>query len=531
MKLKILFLLLILFLVEVKLYGQVTVTIESVLVNNLTTVTNCNTIDFGTVTTNSLNFSFKLTKPLNQVVGNGPIKIMFKYSSASTGNQRNSITILSGSWNDDTFNNISTYQSSIQTNISASEIQVSGSSVYLQYTSSSGINYDSTCEYPLTKTLPPSFTLSPTSVSLSCGDTSSRTFTVTPANIPSGATVTYQWSYTGWSLISSTATSITLQPISGTNLPSNVSVTPSINSVAQTSKTSAVSRAPFSTSATIVGSNVVCSTTGTYTINNLPSNASIQSVSSSNSNIATATLDSNGEITLAKVSNGSVTLSVILQNTCSQTTIKTKNIHLGKPGTPASLIGPSTVNTGALVSYQAGVSNGATSYTWYLPYPYTTVSSFNYFGQNWQLLAPGNSSSAQAFTGYAKNAGYVQAMGTNDCGKGGAKLLYVQHGSGGGGGIPRIGQTDDVEEVILYPNPAKNKVTVSLTQLTEYEGEPPTVIYGIKIMDLKLVERRYYQFKKFKNQEEINVAFLPTGLYSLIVYTDTATFTKKLLVD
>ncbi|MCH7524034.1 MAG: T9SS type A sorting domain-containing protein, partial [Bacteroidetes bacterium] len=77
---------------------------------------------------------------------------------------------------------------------------------------------------------------------------------------------------------------------------------------------------------------------------------------------------------------------------------------------------------------------------------------------------------------------------------------------------------------------AKNKVTVNLTRLTEYKGEPPTVIYSIKILDLNLIERRFYEFKKPKNQQDINVAFLSTGLYTLIVYTDTGTFTKKLLV-
>ena len=529
MKSKILICLLTLFFIEIKLYGQVTVTIESVLVNNQTTVNNCNTIDFGTVSNNNLNFSFKLSKPINQVVGDGNLKVMLKYSSSSSGIQKgSSLTILSSSWVNET--NQSTFQNSIQTNISASEIQVSGSSIYLQYESSSSSEYYS-CEYPLIKTPTPSFTLSPTTVSLPCGDTGTRTFTVTPANIPSGATVTYNWLYSNWTLVSSTANSITLQPNSGTSLPSSVSVVPYINGVSQTPKNCVVSRAPFSTSATITGSSVLCSTTGTYTINNLPNDTSIQSVSSSNSNIATATLDSNGEITVTKVSNGSVTLSVVLQNTCSQTTTKTKDIHLGKPDTPASITGPSTVNTGALVSYRAGVSNGATSYTWYLPYPYTTVSSFDYFGQDWQLLAPGNSDIAKTFTGYAQNAGYVQVMGTNDCGTGSVRLLYVQHGSGGGGGIPRIDPTDNVTEVSLYPNPAKNKVTVSLTHLTEYDGEPPTVIYGIKIMDLNLVERQFYQFKEYKNQEEINVAFLTTGLYTLTVYTDTATFTKKLLIE
>lgn len=55
MKSKILICLLTLFFIEIKLYGQVTVTIESVLVNNQTTVNNCNTIDFGTVSNNNLN--------------------------------------------------------------------------------------------------------------------------------------------------------------------------------------------------------------------------------------------------------------------------------------------------------------------------------------------------------------------------------------------------------------------------------------------------------------------------------------------
>ncbi len=212
----------------------------------------------------------------------------------------------------------------------------------------------------------------------------------------------------------------------------------------------------------------------------------------------------------------------------------TKNIWVGRPNTPVSLFGPTTVNTGALVTYTAGSATGATSYKWYLPYPYSTVSTFDYFGLNWQLQASGNTTTARTFTGYAQNAGYVQVMGQNDCGTGGAKLLYVQHqssgGGGPGGGIPRTGPTDNVKEVSLYPNPAKNKVTVSLTKLTEHIGNPPTVIYRIKILDLNLIEKRFYKLKKLKNQETINVAFLPTGLYTLIIYTDSGTFTKKLLM-
>lgn len=141
--------------------------------------------------------------------------------------------------------------------------------------------------------------------------------------------MTYQWSHPGWSLVNSTTTSRTLKPNSGISLPSNVTVTPYINGIAQLSKTSNISRASFSASGTIVGSSILCST-GTYTMNNLPNGVSIQSANSSNSNIATVSLNSNGQIIVNKISNGFFTLSVVLQNSCSQTITKTKNIQAGE---------------------------------------------------------------------------------------------------------------------------------------------------------------------------------------------------------
>jgi hypothetical protein len=289
--------------------------------------------------------------------------------------------------------------------------------------------------------------------------------------------------------------------------------------------------------ATITGGNTLCNS-NVYSVN--VGSGAVVNWSVSNTSAASLSSPTGASVTVTTPTNSyrtNITLTAIISSSkCGSSITLTKNIRIGKPDTPSSINGPALVNTGALVSYRAGVSTGATSYAWYLPYPYTTVSTFDYSGLNWQLQAPGNTAIAQTFTGFAKNAGYVQVMGENACGKGGAKLLYVQHqssgggGGPGGGGIASVGSTDNVKEVSLCPNPAKNKVTVSLTRLTEYEGEPPTVIYGIKIMDLSLIERKFYQFRKFKNQETINVGFLETGLYSLIVYTDTATFTKMLLI-
>src|SRR5690606_11498844 len=91
-----------------------------------------------------------------------------------------------------------------------------------------------------------------------------------------------------------------------------------------------VSRPTFTTSATINGSNTLCAS-GIYSMNNLPNGVTVQSVSSSNTNVATVSLNSsNGQITATKVSNGTFTLSVVLQNTCSQTVTKTKSIQAGE---------------------------------------------------------------------------------------------------------------------------------------------------------------------------------------------------------
>ncbi len=307
-------------LITSKSFGQITLSLDQIYLNSQTSIENCSTVDFGTTVNNNLVFYYTLEKSVNQAVADGTIKVTLKYNSNSIGAVKATQFVSSASWNLTT-----QYSHTISTNIQASDIQVSGSSILLEFIEG-GFTYKS-CEYSLIKT--PTFTLSPSSLSLACGNTSTRTFTVTPANIPSGVNVTYNWSYSGWSLGSSTTTSKTLQPISDTTLPSNVSVTPYIDGVAQQTKTCNVSHSIFSTSATIEGSGSLCST-GTYSINNLPNGVSIQSISSSNTNIATASLGTNNNIMVTKVSNGTITLSVVLQNACSQTATKTKNIQVGE---------------------------------------------------------------------------------------------------------------------------------------------------------------------------------------------------------
>lgn len=153
--------------------SQITTTIIDVLVNSQTTINNCNVLDFGTNQNNNLVIYFKLQRPQSLPNGAGTLRIYFKYNSNSIpqviGVPRN---ILDSNWSN------TNYESLMNCDVLASQIQVSGSSIGIEFETNSGIKTQS-CEYPIIKTPPPSFTLSPTILSLPCGDTSARTF-VTP---------------------------------------------------------------------------------------------------------------------------------------------------------------------------------------------------------------------------------------------------------------------------------------------------------------------------------------------------------------
>ena len=107
--------------------AQITANIDQVFANSQTTVTGCNTIDFGTNSNNHLVFYFTLTKNANYTVEDGYLKIILKYSSNSSS-FRESLYIPASLWND------TQYVHTIATNISANEVQVNGSSIYLEFT-------------------------------------------------------------------------------------------------------------------------------------------------------------------------------------------------------------------------------------------------------------------------------------------------------------------------------------------------------------------------------------------------------------
>jgi hypothetical protein len=342
--------------------GQITPYLEQITVNG-SSISDCSTIAFGTNSSINLSLKMRVTKSATNDVGNfATFKLYIKKNGSSSPKFINGILINNSAF----WNNGSLWEGVFSQTLQASDIDVSGSIFYGVYEVSTVI-HPNTCNYSLTKTPPPSFSLSPTTLSLPCGDTSSRTFTITPANIPSGANVTYQWSYSGgWSTISQTSTSCTFQPSSGTSLPSTVSVTPSINGVTQTTKTCSITRSGFTSIASITGNSNLCSSSNTYTISNTGTNTITWSCS--NTAIATLNIISPTSVTLTKIGNGTVNLVATLTNSCSQTTTISKSVNVGSPILPATAFVNGATYTGynqtLNYSLSGSSTNGGTSYQW-----------------------------------------------------------------------------------------------------------------------------------------------------------------------
>ena len=301
-------------------YSQVNVSISGMTYISGTPISNCGNIDFGTNATVRIQFGITLTKPQSQAVGVGNLYV-YTISSGTYRFERKNEIIQPASF--DTY-----YSTSADITMNSSDFNTTGGTLFAVFKSSGGVEYQTSCSYTITKTNSPTFSLSPSSLSIACGDTSARTFTVTPANIPTGSTLIYNWSFSGWNGSSNT-NSIILTPTSGTNSLSNVSVTPVLNGVAQSARTCTISRPAFSSTAVITGPTGICTGTAVYAISNTAGQTVAWNLS--NPSIGNLTNQSNTGVTVALTGNGAQTLSASISNPCGQTTTKTYIINDGAP--------------------------------------------------------------------------------------------------------------------------------------------------------------------------------------------------------
>ncbi|SED15423.1 Por secretion system C-terminal sorting domain-containing protein [Tenacibaculum sp. MAR_2009_124] len=277
----------------------------------------------------------------------------------------------------------------------------------------------------------------------------------------------------------------------------------------------------------LVGTSTICrNETKTYTFTSCSTPGNVQQwTSSSNLPIISSTGNS---VTIRPPADNRTTGWIKARFTNGVTV--QKNIWVGRPGSPASLSGPTSVNTGALVRYNGGISQGATSYVWWLPYPFDVSSPIDYFAQNWQM-APTNHRNLTAMTGYARNSGLVQLMGNNRCGRGGAKYLRVSHassggggGGSGGGGIPRVGPQGPKDAPVLrvYPNPATESIFVNLPKVQQDE------VFEVVVSDLS--GRVIYQRETIDERVTLDVSKFSRGYYIVSVGSEHQQLNKKISV-
>ena len=202
-------------------------------------------------------------------------------------------------------------------------------------------------------------------------------------------------------------------------------------------------------------------------------------------------------------------------------------LWIGQPNPPSRISGPTTVQSGAIVNYSSTVAPGATGYEWWAPYPFTTVTNFNYFSRNWQVRRT-TSRYMTAVTGTQGADGLIQVMGTNKCGRGGAKTLSVRHSTGGGGGggaIPlrvNLDFDDALTEDSVFPNPVNSFLNIYLKDKESYGS----IRYTLTAMDGKTV---YDEIDNGKNG--IDTSLFTDGQYILSIITDKGIQTKHIIIN
>ena len=536
-----------------KTNAQITNTINGINLSgnsNSISTNSCNPINFVDNSPNSavsVVIFYTLTRASNVATGTGNIRFMLKTSSNSSPTLITQLDVPESLW----ASNSTT--GSLPGSFNGSNIQSSGGVIYLEYKTQGGTIIKS-CEVQITKSAPiltPSFSFSPTTLSLNCGDATSKTFTVTPANIPSGSSVTYQWSHPGWNVISSTSNSRTLQPVSGTILPSNVSVVPSINGVAKPSMSCSVSRAPISSSATITGNTAICpSNSVVCTINNLGAGNTV-TWSSSNTAVATVSGGTQSQVTVNGVANGFADIIATISNACGQTVIKKNTVYVGVPTTPAAGIyaNPMWVRNNFFpLTIDFPVIPNATSYVWTIENdpenpPYcTTATSYpaKFVLNNSNTTLATTTPSAKINFGGCFGTYFIKCKAINNCGE--TDVFYKHIWVGSSGSSPCDKNNNISSEFKILQNPIKNGVLKLKTDIlfnNDIITEDASILQGdgpcegpweapiigkissqnlntvIAIYDMAGVKRLEKQIDNNKESIEITNFNLPSGNYIL----------------
>ncbi len=131
------------------------------------------------------------------------------------------------------------------------------------------------------------------------------------------------------------------------------------------------------------------------------------------------------------------------------------------------------------------------------------------------------------------NSFTVKVRGINSCGTSEWYTKTIPMDCSGGptplSTSPEV-DNDASENIVAYPNPAKEQITVIVREDFEYSKSRPKEIHAIRVLDQNSIERQYYTFKQNRTVQTIDISYLTSGLNFLLIYTDIGVITKKILV-
>lgn len=383
----------------------------------------------------------------------------------------------------------------------------------------------------------PVFTISPSTVSMTCGTVFTKTFTVSTTGTLV-CPITYNWNLgsasNGWlyngiaapASFSTTTNSITLTSANPNTLPSNVTVTPVLNGVNQPLLTSTLSFAPLPLYI-VSGDNIVCTTSGNYFVPSLPAGATVHwqavpnivTINSPNATQTTITAGYNG---------GIISLIATITNQCGQVGQAYKYDIVVGSGV-SSLVGRYYLNGEGqahdLITYYGGInyipSNsgfcsvfidnpGLGSATW-------SLVSGNIGG--WTQFTEGANHILLIFPPYGDPATF-RLSNTNSCGTYDFDVLFA----GQYFGYYRIA-----------PNPTKDNLTISVDEVKlatqKIVKSSDQEIREIVILDKTGIVQAKQTYSKGTRQMNMNISNLKTGIYIVRIYNGKEWTALKLVKE
>jgi len=270
----------------------------------------------------------------------------------------------------------------------------------------------------------------------------------------------------------------------------------------------------------ISGDNIVCTTSGNYTIPNLPAGVTVTWTASPT---YTVTINSPNSLqtTLTKIANGTITLTAAIGNICGNNTVYiNKQVQVGL-NTPSFVVNALNYCQGTHFTAIATSNN-----------PGQSISSYNWFVDG----------SPQSYTGYKltgtfpSDNNYMElSVSTTNCGT--SDIYYVPDLNCSGG-----------YDFIVAPNPASNTVTITTTntgttdttttlasrnsmvsKTTVAVSQP--LIKQVKIVDVGGRLMKQMDYSTPQQQVIIDVTTLNPGIYFVSISGGKSISSKKLLIQ